>query len=246
MISPPFSYRYAIQQKQESTRATLLHACFLRRAPFAANTRWGACIDVPPRAAHLGSGRGEVRAECLPRVVIDLTDRPGTSPKGSCDDLLFAARPAVISGSHLLGATDATLGSFLRLGGGCFGCFLRNLLAGLLGALATVRFFATFGAFFAGALRAVLVFVFFAAIFSCLPENPQGGEPPERVCCKTYIATYCDVSTKKFIAILELASTNLGPRRHYCISPSFFSIRPNGLFLKKSTDRAFPLLRATP
>jgi hypothetical protein len=51
-------------------------------------------------------------------------------------------------------------------------------------------FLATLGAFFAAALRAVLVRDFFAAIFQYLPfERGPAVTGTPRVCCKTYSAT---------------------------------------------------------
>src|SRR6185369_17289054 len=95
--------------------------------------------------------------------------------------LLRPGRPG--EGSRLLGGLLLLLGSALlgdlALGDALLGDFRRLLGSGLLSGLRTG---------------------FLSSHFYLPPSSSERGPelaPTSRVCCKTYIATYCDVSTKK-------------------------------------------------
>jgi hypothetical protein len=90
----------------------------------------------------------------------------------------------------------------------------------------TVRFLATFGAFFAGALRAVLVLVFFAAIFSASLKTHRAANRPRGYVATLILPPIVMCQTKKYIAILRAASTFLGPRNQPRISAGIAEIRP--------------------
>ena len=116
-----------------------------------------------PGFGSMGGANGALAQHC----VGTLLDRPSTSLRGRA--AYFSPLDRVVTqAATFLARLARRFTVFFALGAAALDAFLATFLVAFLARL-TVRFFATFGAFLAGALRAVLVLVFFAAMFFLPP-----------------------------------------------------------------------------